>query len=332
MVIGFAMVFWLLSRKFSELKEASETDKTLVEWLKSMQQAIDETKKTVSQTVQHTDKNITDTLVKNTKSINTRLDQAAEVIGNLLREVGQMSEIGRSMRDLQDFLQSPKLRGNIGEQVLKDLISQMLPPETYNFQHSFRSGQKVDAIIKTAQGLIPIDSKFPMENFRKMIKAEDKSDRNAAQKEFSRDVKKHVKDIADKYILPDENTLDYALMYIPSEAVYYEITANIAELYDYAYDKRVFPVSPSTFYAFLRAVLVSLEGQKVERRAMAVMRELKGIKQESGKFGVALETLNRHITNAYNNMTAIMTSFLKLDQKISIAQSLKVPESKQLKE
>src|SRR5258708_10782925 len=157
------------------------------------------------------------------KSFNERLDNATQVISQVQRNIGEMSEIGRSMKDLQEFLQSPKLRGNIGEQVLKELLGQSLPKNSFNLQYEFKSGVKVDAAIKTAAGIVPIDSKFPMENFRRMSNEKGEQDRKVAAKSFEQDVRKHIDDIAKKYILTDEGTIDYALMYIPSEAVYYEI-------------------------------------------------------------------------------------------------------------
>src|SRR3970282_2331206 len=118
------------------------------------------------------------------KAINERLDNAARVIAGVGKEVGQMSEIGRSMKELQDFLRSPKLRGHIGEQVLKDLISQMFPKNSFHLQYEFSSGEKVDAAIKTDAGILPIDSKFPMENFQKMTKASDEKEKLIFKKEF----------------------------------------------------------------------------------------------------------------------------------------------------
>lgn len=128
------------------------------------------------------------TLQENSKQLNDRLDRTAAVIKDVSKEVGQMSEIGRSMKELQDFLKSPKLRGNIGEQVLNDLISQMFPKNSFNLQYQFRSGDKVDVAIRTDAGILCIDSKFPMENFQKMTKASIET-RELFQKDFTRDVK-----------------------------------------------------------------------------------------------------------------------------------------------
>src|SRR3989344_3246097 len=219
LILGFATIFIYLNKKFSN----KNSDQTLLEWLKSMQTSIDNTNKTLNEALRDTNKNITSTLQLNTKDINQRLDNAARVISAVQKNIGEMSEIGRSMKELQDFLKSPKLRGNIGEQVLKELLGQMLPKQSFHLQYAFKSGAIVDAAIKTEAGIIPIDSKFPMENFRKLMACKDENERKIVSREFTGDVKRHIDDISRKYILTEEGTIDYALMYIPSEAVYYEI-------------------------------------------------------------------------------------------------------------
>ena len=165
-VVGFAIIFYFLNKKFSELKKPQENE-TLLEWLKSMQSSLESTNKTLNDALAKSSSNMVKTLQENSKQLNDRLDKAAAVIRDVGKEVGQMSEIGRSMQELQDFLKSPKLRGNIGEQVLKDLISQMFPRNSFHLQYQFKSGERVDAAIKTDAGILSIDSKFPMENFKK---------------------------------------------------------------------------------------------------------------------------------------------------------------------
>ena len=321
-LVAFIVLVFLVLKKLSELTRKEKDTETLTEWLKTMQQSLDGTRKTVDEALRSTTQNITTTLQKDSKTLGERLDKAADAFSSLQKEMGRFSEIGRSMKDLQDFLQSPKLRGNIGEQVLRDLLSQAFPKESFHLQYTFRSGVTVDAAIKTDKGIIPIDSKFSMENFKRVMAAGGEKERKSAQKEFVKNVKKHIEDISSKYILTDEGTLDYALMYIPSEPVYYEIVANIPELYDFAYKKRVLPVSPSTFYAYLRAILLSLEGKKIEQRAYQILRELRAIQGESRKFGRALEVLSGHISRAYNSMSNVLTGFGQLGRRIDSVQAL----------
>src|SRR3990167_7093859 len=135
-----------INKRLIEISEKQKPSEELLEYLKTTNVRLNE----------------------QSKSFNERLDNAAKVIGDVQKNIGEMSEIGRGMKDLQEFLRSPKLRGNIGEQVLKELLSQMLPKQSFHLQYTFKSGEKVDAAIKTSAGIIPVDSKFPMENFRKM--------------------------------------------------------------------------------------------------------------------------------------------------------------------
>ena len=243
------------------------------------------------------------------------------MIGQVQKNLGEMSEIGRGMKELQDFLKNPKLRGNIGEQVLNELLKQYLPKESFNLQYVFRSGEKVDAAIKTSAGIIPVDSKFPMDNFRKMNTSESADGRKKALKDFEGDVKKHIDDISKKYILTEEGTIDYALMYIPSEAVYYEVVNNTT-LFEYAGTKRVLPVSPTTFYAYLKAILMSFEGQKIESQAKEILSALRAIQKDYEKVGSGLSVLQKHLTNAHNMMGDVLSAFSRLGQKISSTRSL----------
>lgn len=300
------VVYLLLNRKLERPKD----DTTLIEWLKGMQSSLNANSQ-----------NLTSTLQGSYRDLHERLDKAAEVIGELKREAGTFSEVGRSMRDLQEFLKSPKLRGNIGEQVLKDLIGQMLPKSSFFLQHSFKSGSIVDAAIKTGAGILPIDSKFPMENFQRMVKAENEREKKGYRAAFVRDVRKHVRNISAKYILPEEGTMDFALMYIPSEAVYYEI-ANLPELLDYARGQRVYPVSPTTLYAHLQTILLSFEGQKIETKTKEVFGLLRGIQKDYEKLDDNLGVLNKHLTNAYSQLNNTNQTMTALGQKLSSARSL----------
>lgn len=231
------------------------------------------------------------------------------------QELGRVQEIGHTLRDFQDFLKSPKLRGGVGEQVLRDLLEQVLPKNSFQIQYQFREGQMVDAIIKTKQGLIPIDSKFPMESFQKYIRAKTEEKENCV-KEFTRDIKKHIDDISRKYILPQEGTLDYAIMYVPAESVFSEITLNEPELLDYAHTKKVVLASPNTFYYFLKIIMMGLEGAQIEEVSKKILEGLKAIQQESMKFGEELTVLTGHVDNAKKASERVANRYVRLSGKI----------------
>jgi len=231
-------------------------------------------------------------------------------LNQVAREIGVMQEIGRDMKRLQDFFKTPKLRGNIGEQILKDLLEQALPGNLLKFQHRFRSGSIVDALIKTNQGLIPIDSKFPLENFS------------------GRDIRKHIKDISDKYILPQEGTVDFAVMYIPSENIYYQLLTNNSELLEFGYNNKVYIVSPNNFYYFLKVIMLGLEGAKIEETSRQVLMGFRAVEQEAKKLDQELSVLNRHLSNAKSSGERTDTQLGKLKKEIKDVAAIKISANK----
>jgi DNA recombination protein RmuC len=319
-----------LHRQIQELKNP-QPDETLMEWLKSMSYDISETKKTINESLTSSSKQLSESMLKQTRDIHERLTRAAEVIGELKREAGQFSEVGRSMRDLHAFLKSPKLRGNIGEQVLKDLISQMIPSNSFHFQYSFKSGNTVDAAIKTDAGILPIDSKFPMENFQRMIRAEKKIDRQQAKRDFTNDVRKHVRDITTKYLLPEEGTTDFAIMYVPSESVFYEIATN-STLMDYARKNRIYPVSPNTMYATLSIIMRAFEGKNFATKSRRVLHLLRAIEKDYSNLEESMSVLGGHIGKAYNKFSDVQGRFTLLGQKVNSTVSLQETEQPELLE
>ncbi|HRN69848.1 MAG TPA: DNA recombination protein RmuC [Candidatus Woesebacteria bacterium] len=308
--IVIIIVLVIIRSWLKSLEEKSKVSDELVAWLKDLGSRVDKQTEQMDRKMEH-----------NMDMFNKRLDNAAKVIGDVQKSIGEFSEIGRSMQQLQEFLQSPKLRGNIGEQVLKELLAQSLPPDSFVLQYGFQNGQKVDAIIKTSQGLIPIDSKFPISSFKKMIDIQNAEEKERIKKEFEKEVKVHIKNISQKYILTGEGTIDYALMYIPSESVYYELI-NSGNLYDYAAEMRVVPVSPMSFYAYLKVILISFEGQRIEKQAKDILSVLQSMKKDYEKADEAMSVLQKHISNAYNQSSQVSKNLMVLGQKIESTGSL----------
>lgn len=288
-------------RKLEELQGKDEAQKVLTEWLKNMQASVDRTSTTINQ----------------------RLDKAADVIGGVQKELGTMNEMGKMMKGLQEFLQSPKFRGGLGERVLTDTLSQTLPRSQFDTQYRFKDGSMVDAIVKTDRGLIPIDAKFPMENFKRMIRADSEGEKESHRRVFVRDVKKHIDAISRKYILPAEGTINFAMMYIPSEAVYYEVAVQNEELDDYAYQRKVIFVSPNIFTYFLQVLLLGLQEKKVAEGAREILEVLDGIRQESSKFGEELSVLSGHITRSKNAMDSVALRYQALARGLDSVRMLK---------
>ena len=211
--------------------------------------------------------------------------------------------MGKDIASLQEILRSPKLRGGLGELFLGDLLAQIFPPAHYTLQHRFKSGEAVDAVIKLGHNLVPVDAKFPLENFRRIVETASEDDRKVAKKKFMADVKRHVDAISNKYILPDEGTFDFALMYIPAENVYYELIIKDEAvdtekgLLSYAFTRRVIPVSPNSFYAYLQTILLGLKGLHIEEEAQEILKSLARLSGDFRKFQEEFELVGKHLTN-----------------------------------
>jgi DNA recombination protein RmuC len=243
--------------------------------------------------------------------IGQRLDSAREVMSKVSEKLGELSktsqqihEVGKNIASLQEILRPPKLRGGLGEQFLGELLSQILPPEFFTLQHTFSSGERVDAVVRIGGKLVPIDSKFPLDNFKRIIECKTDDERRTYQKVFSKDVKKHIDDIAAKYILPQEGTYDFALLYIPAENVYYETITKDESfgaekgILNYALTKKVVPVSPNSFYAYLQVVILGLKGLQIEKDAEKVLALLASLRKDLGSFQEDFQLVGKHINNA----------------------------------
>ena len=252
-------------------------------------------------------------LLDSSGEISKRLDNAARVIGDVQKNIGELSEaskqifeVGKNIATLQEILQPPKLRGGLGEQFLGELLSQVLPPQFFTLQYMFSSGERVDAVVRLGEKIVPVDSKFPLDNFKRIIECKTEEERKASQKAFYRDVKKHIDDIASKYIVPNEGTYDFALMYIPAENVYYEtITKDDSfgeekGILNYALKKKVIPVSPNLFFAYLQVIVLGLKGLQIEKDAQKILALLASLKKDLGGFQEDFQLVGKHITNAMN--------------------------------
>ena len=242
-------------------------------------------------------------------SIGERLDRASRVVAEVHGSLGKLGEatqrvveVGRDLQGLEQVLKSPKMRGGLGETLLAELLAQMLPREHYALQHGFRSGEKVDAALTIGGRLVPVDAKFPLENFRRMLAEPEEERRRPLRKAFTRDVRLRVDEIARKYILPDEGTFDFALMYVPAENVYYETIikedAEAEPIATYALERRVIPVSPNSFYAYLQVIVLGLSGLRIEANAREIQNDLRRLGTDLERVRDHVQKLGAHLGNA----------------------------------
>lgn len=317
-----------------DLKEELKEDAVLTQWLQEMKKSMDRNTDTLQNQLDSQRKTLDEELKhqreamnKQTKVMWERLENASEVIGKVQEHLGGLNELGKDMKDLNNILKSPKLRGGLGEQFLYEILEAALPHDLFKTQFKFKNGATCDAVVFTDKGIIPIDSKFPMENFKEMMTTDSDKNRETYKKKFVRDVKNRIDEISDKYILPEEGTTEQAVMYIPSENVFYSLIVHSPKVEEYAKQKNVVMASPNTLSYFLKIILVAYQQHELEKHAKHIIKALGGIKVEAAKFGSDLDTLARHVTNSHKNMEKITSSYNNLFSRLERVQNIEGVES-----
>jgi DNA recombination protein RmuC len=247
-----------------------------------------------------------DAVSKNVAAVQMTFAGLQRQVGEMTEQARQLSDMSRAVTALEHVLRAPKMRGNFGEEQLESLLSLVFSKQQYALQYRFPSGQVVDAVLFLPLGHVAIDSKFPLENFRRIAECAGEEEKKIARRDFLRDVRRRVDEVASRYIRPAEGTLPFALMYVPAENVYYEtIIRNDDEpfqLYRFCLDKRVIPVSPNSFYAYLQTIMVGLKGMQVSQRAETIVRDIESLRIELEKFTRTYETVGQHVRNAAAKM------------------------------
>lgn len=263
-------------------------------------------------------------------------------LGQLNAATTAIQRANEEIISFQNMLKSPKIRGSFGEVLLGNLLSDVLPSDRYELQYTFgNSGETADAIIRLQDSyIVAIDAKFPLANYQQMQAERDTGQKQSLRKTFLRDVKKHIKDIAEKYIVPQAKTLDYAFMYIPVETIYYEMMVHEApeeasggedpaSLWQFCLEHKVVPVSPNSFLAYLQTVLIGLRGMKIEKQAKEILQHLGQLRQDFGKFIDDYAMIGTHLTNAknkYDTSTRRLDKFTNRLEQIDTSTSVTPPE------
>ncbi len=254
---------------------------------------------------------------------NAAIDKRLAVVNDIENKLGQLSTqtqnletIGKNIQSLSDILKPPKMRGQFGEILLENLLREILPDVLLEFQYSFKNNVRVDAVVKLNERLIPIDSKFPLESYNRLIAVSDEQGKIKAEKEFAQAVKKHIDAISEKYICPDENSTEFALMYLPAEAIYNQLLTHEQEqLFKYALMKKVIPSSPGHLYGFLASI-------------SAIYREA-GISAGSRKFSELLNALHENVSKlndlqerAAGSLRSAVKNVDKVSERLTTMQNL----------
>ncbi len=271
------------------------------------------------------------------QSIQSQYQQNVKVIQNVTEKLGQLDKTNQQvvnfagqLQSLQDILKNPKQRGVFGEFILETVLKNVLPPKVYQMQYNLgkdeRTGKdlKVDAVVFVKDKLIPIDAKFSLENYNRLINERDASKRKQLEKSFKQDLKNRI-DETSKYIQPTKNTFEFAFMFIPSEAIYYDllvgqvggIKVSARDLIEYAFqEKHVIVVSPTTFFAYLQMVLQGLRSLQIEESTKEIRKNVEGLGRHILKYDNFLEKLGQNLGTVVNSYNTAYKEFKKIDKDV----------------
>jgi len=353
-LLFLGIIGWLLLRKMKTLDEMKtkmeeEEKKNWDQWqtvnsqisgqiqqlTHHFQSELNQMQGNVSNTTSQLSNNIQKQMSSMTQSLDSRLNKTADSLNKvsnthvkLAEETKSIQHIGKDIAELQRILKAPKLRGILGELSLENLLSQVYPRGGYDLQYSFKDGVIADAVLKLKDNrLLVIDSKFAYSTFNEIIKCEDDKQRVKLKRQFLSDVKKHINSISQKYILPDEGTLDFALMYIPAENIYYETVIHEQgekNLLDYAYQHKVFPVSPNTLYAYLTTIAMGLRGLEIDKKAQLIINHLGRLSQEYTRFSKDFSVLGGHISKTRSKYEDSSKRLSRFGDKMEQMQGLEI--------
>lgn len=308
--LGLLGVFFLLLKKKSETK----SDSSLM-----IQQQLSDIRKTLE-----------NQLSESNKTLQVQFGQSAKIIGDVTEKLTKLDETNRQvvgfadqLQNLQDILKNPKQRGVLGEYYLETVLKNVLPPGSYQMQYPFKDGTIVDAVVFVDKRIIPIDSKFSLENYNRILEARAPEDKKRYENAFIQDLKARIEETS-KYVKPEENTMDFAFMFIPSEAVYYDllinkvgtITEDTNNLIYYAGKKKVIVVSPTSFLAYLQTVLQGLKNQKISEQAKEVIKEVERLGRHLGAYSEYMKRIGGHLDTTVASYNKASKELAKIDKDV----------------
>ena len=325
-IIGMAGLLFVINARMSELRQRSSVDLLKTDVVE------------LGRTVQQLSQTMSDKLERSNTQVQTsvhkQLSESAKLVADVTQRLTKLDETNRRVVDvatelktLQNVLANPKQRGVFGEFYLESVLENVLPPNQYQMQYGFKDGVIVDAVVVLDKGkILPIDSKFSLENYNRMVNAPDKAQRDALLARVKADLKGRIDETA-KYIRPSEGTMDFAFMFIPSESLYYDLLigtvgsgSSARDLIEYAFrDKRVIIVSPTSFLAYLQTVLQGLRSLQIEEQARDIQvrvgqlgTHIRKFDELLGKMGKSLSTTVNHYNNSYKELAKIDKDVVKI--------------------
>jgi len=309
-----------------------------------------ELRQTIDQKLAETHRANQEQFSQTTKVVNGITGQSAKLIAEVTEKLTKLDETNKQVVDfssqlqnLQDILKNPKQRGVLGEYFLEETLKNVLPPSSYQMQYAFKNGDIVDAVVLVKDKVIPVDSKFSLENYERLLNCSDPAEREKLENVFKQDLKKRIDETA-KYVRPSEKTMEFAFMFIPSEAIYYDllvnkigaVKVNTRDLIEYAFrDKKVVIVSPTSFLAYLQTVLQGLKALQIEESAKVIRsnveklgRHVASYEDFMKKLGGSMSTTVNHYNNAYKEFKKIDKDIMKITDGEAKVEPLELDKPK----
>ena len=317
LIIGFAtLVFILLRKKPVEEKE----DKTAL----MLQQQINDLNVQLSQKFDESSRHSSKMLQDQFMETSRISKEVTEKLFKLEETNKQVVSFTDQLQNLEKVLTNTKTRGNLGEASLEMILSNILPPQSFAMQYHFKSGEAVDAVVKIKDKLLPVDAKFSLENYRRIISETNEEKKKVLEKEFKNDLKKRIDETA-KYIRPNENTLEFAFMFIPAEGIYYDllvnevgaVKVNTRSLIDYAFnEKKVIIVSPTTFAAYLQTLLQGLRALQIEESAKEIRKNVEKLQKHLAAYNQYHQKIGNQLGTVVNTYNISNKEFKKIDKDV----------------
>jgi DNA recombination protein RmuC len=337
-IIGATILvgIYLVIQKLGDLKKPAEdpAQKIMVDLMqdlrKEVQKGATDNRKEMEKKLDTINERLHKGLTDSSKTLQTQFKQSAGIIKEVTEKLTKLDETNKQVLDfstqlqsLENILKNPKQRGILGEYFLETLLGNVLEPNQYKMQYSFASGEIVDAAIFFKDKIIPIDAKFSLEKYNKIMEEQNKDKRVKLEKEFKADIKNRIDETA-KYIRPNENTTDFAFMFIPAEGIYYNlliykvgtVEINTNDLIEYAFKKHVIIVSPTSFYAYLETVLQGLKALKMEESVKEIIKRVGELGRHLNSYEENMQRVGKHLgttVGAYNDASK---EYKKIDKDV----------------
>jgi DNA recombination protein RmuC len=340
LILGIGAVIFLLLTKKDSGKDERMT--ILMEKISNLSSQNERLREVMDSKLKETHQANQNQLFNVNRTIQSISNQSTKLISDITEKLTKLDDTNKQvinfsaqLQNLQDILKNPKQRGILGEYFLEETLKNVLPPGAYKMQYEFKDGSIVDAVVFVKEKIIPIDSKFSLENYERILNTSEGSEREDLEKSFKQDLKNRI-DETSKYIKPEENTMDFAFMFIPSEAIYYDLLVNkvgavkidTRSMIEYAFrDKHVIIVSPTSFLAYLQTVLQGLRAMEIEENAKEVIVNVEKLKKHALNFDSFMKKIGDNLQTTFNSYNNAYKELGKLDKDMAkITQSEKVIE------